>query len=89
LIRKLLVGFFSSKNGHLVIVQWPNTWIMLWLILSGLSKTVGNGTSVGIASMAAVTLLTWAYLEISSGASSFRKVLGLVVLAVTLLKIIN
>ncbi len=86
---KKLSGFFKDKNGKLAIVQRPNTLIILWLGLSGLSKVADEQISNGISILAKIFLLYWAYLEITAGDSMFRRVLGVAVLSFTIYGIIN
>jgi hypothetical protein len=84
-----LTGFFKDKDGKLSIVAWPNVPILLWLGLSILAKVANEQIRGGISALATGFLLYWAYLEITDGDSSFRRVLGAVVLIFTVFRIIS
>lgn len=77
--------FRSPKSGQLVVVQMPN--LPLWIFLAAtaarlLFQPKGSlGTIVSI--IGTVALMVWATLEITRGESPFRRVLGAVVVLVT------
>jgi hypothetical protein len=79
--------FRNPDTGEVVVAQWPN--LPLWLFLAATAVrllfrpdgVVGSVVSfVGTAS-----LLVWAVLEVARGDSPFRRVLGGVVLIGTVL----
>jgi hypothetical protein len=75
--------FWRDANGKVVVAQVPNVPLLGWLLFAGLSWIPGaeawkNGTSF----TSSAFLFVWAYLELVHGASYFRRLLGLVVLAV-------
>jgi len=72
--------FFKNKNGKITIVQWPNIWVILWAGLTVLSKVADEELRTGIAVLATLSLVFWAYLEITDGDSMFRRVLGATVM---------
>lgn len=81
--QKILEKTFKDKKGNVVIAQRPNTLIFVWLILSILSRINSlGGLKNGLALTASAALFAWAYQEITSGVNYFRKLLGIVVLAV-------
>jgi len=71
--------FFRDKKGELVIWQTPNTplwialgfWVLGFVPISQVESISKWGTSLA--------LLYWSHLEIVSGDSPFRRVLGLIV----------
>lgn len=72
-------AFFKNNSGQLVLVQAPNPP----LILAGffyLLSFASFSPLVLVSSIASkISLLYWAYLEIISGDSNFRKLLGVLV----------
>jgi len=80
--------FFADKHGRIVIFQWPNVPIIIWF-LANIAARVTSGTASKTArALATASLLVWAVLEVFYGASYFRRVLGLLVLAFTLYALI-
>jgi hypothetical protein len=74
--------FWRDADGKVVVVQVPNAPLVGWLLFAGLSWIPGtewwkNGTSY----TSSAFLFVWAYLELAHGASYFRRLLGLAVLA--------
>lgn len=85
-----LARFFTNpETGRLVIAQRPNLPLAVFLVATAvrvLSDPEGTvGTAVSVVGTAA--LLTWAGLEIARGDSPFRRVLGAVILVVTVVGI--
>lgn len=77
--KTLLDTFFKDKNGHVVILQTPNLPLIVWFVGTLLAKVIGGAV---FSALAFCALLFWALIEIGWGSSYFRRVLGLVVLAV-------
>ncbi len=74
--------FFTDKNGNVVIAQRPNLPIIIWLITSILRHTTaGSSYVVALEVIGTSALAIWAFLELVSGVNTFRKLLGLIVLA--------
>jgi len=77
--------FVDRQRGGYTVAQWPN--IPLWLFLAstlGLRIAGATGaaaTSLGV--VADVSLLAWALDEVVRGVNPFRRLLGLVVLSLT------
>ena len=78
-------SFFRDTSGRLVIVQSPNALIFIWFVLS-VANTVSRWNDHALSSIADMLLFTWAYLELVSGKSPFRKSLGAAVLAYLMVK---
>ena len=75
--------FWRDANGKVVVSQVPNVPLAGWLLFAGLSRIPGaEGWKNDTGYISSAFLFTWAYLEFVQGASYFRRVLGLVVLAV-------
>ncbi len=76
MITKRILEFFKTKDGHIVIGQFPNWPLFLatgfYFLESwgtGDWKTLG---SVGLTT----TLIYWSYLEIRFGVNGWRKFVG-------------
>ncbi|HEX5797724.1 MAG TPA: hypothetical protein VFX79_00055 [Candidatus Saccharimonadales bacterium] len=87
--KRNITKFFKNSNGRVVIVQWPNAFVLIWAGLSMLSKVANDEISANIALLATISLLIWAYLEIKNGESPFRRVLGAIVLIFIVIGIIK
>jgi hypothetical protein len=88
----VLARFFTNpETGRLVIAQWPNLPLAVFLVATAVRVMVEPegtaGTLVSIIGTAA--LLVWAALEVGRGDSPFRRVLGAVVLVVTVVGIVT
>ena len=77
-------NIFKTKQGDIVVAQWPNTplWIAVVLYLVGLypNQDLQLFSKVNMIPV----LLYWSYLEIFKGDNTFRRILGLVVAVFTL-----
>jgi|GEM_PF-743650 len=81
--------WFRTANGDIVIAQVPN--IFLWVFIgAGLFGAVAyHGFWQKAAQLIAiVSIAIWAILEIRSGVNRFRRLLGKVILACTVLTLI-
>lgn len=80
----ILTNFFTDKSGHIVIGQWPNIPLWGWMTAKLLSLLADNPALVsGFSGLSTALLVTWAYLEITSGVNGFRRLLGAVVFTAT------
>lgn len=75
----------DRTTGRVVIAQWPNAPLWTWMVATGAHVVTGVGWLSWVASAA---LVVWGALEVWSGASPFRRVLGAAVLAVAVLKLL-
>ena len=81
--------WFRSPDGRLILWQWPNPALCVWVLalvlgrfeLSATHTTVVDGVRHG-------ALLVWALDEVVRGASPFRRLLGSVVLAAQLASLV-
>jgi hypothetical protein len=74
--------FWKDKKGRVVIWQTPNVPLIGWFACLLVSRIIGGGTfSSGMSYVSTAFLFTWAYLEIVSGDSYFRRLLGAFILA--------
>ena len=77
------MSFWRDADGKVVLAQTPNLPLIGWLIFAVLAGISGAGHWRGAAGfVSSAFLFTWAYLELTQGVNYFRRLLGLVVLAV-------
>ncbi len=87
---KIIRKFFEDKNGHIVLGQTPNVWLLAWVALTLISFVVVHGKYQDILRLMRDVLLgIWAILELAKGVNYFRRALGLVVLAFTIVNLIS
>lgn len=75
----MLRRFFADKAGQIVIFEWPNVPLAIWLTASLAHKFVDGSAGSMLSVVSVVSILIWAVLEIALGHSLFRRVLGVVV----------
>jgi hypothetical protein len=89
-IKQIVAKFIRDRNGKITLWQTPNLPIIGWFICLVISHLISAGViKAGFASLSTAFLFTWAYLEITEGASYFRRVLGTVVLASVLMSFLR
>jgi hypothetical protein len=75
-------SFIRSREGKVVLWQNPNFALWAWLVLTIIARVVSNGQlHEGFQLTARAFLFAWAYMEIRTGESPFRQLLGGVVFA--------
>lgn len=84
-----LSKFFKDKNGDVVVFQPANPPIVVWAIFLVLSKITNGSVSLVLSFVSSAALIIWAVLEITSGLSPFRRVLGIVVLIFAVSSMLN
>ncbi len=83
--KSLFKQFISDKDGKESVVQPPNFPIIAWFISMGVALLVPAGyLKNGFMSLSGAFLFLWAYLEITTGVSGFRRMLGVAVLLIVL-----
>ncbi len=81
-MKAAVISLFRNKSGQYVVWQWPNLPLSVWIITKLLSMVIDSiQVDTALASVGTAFLFVWAYLEIASGASYFRRVMGVIVLA--------
>jgi hypothetical protein len=82
--------FRSRETGDIVIAQWPNVPLAVFIVARGLDWLVDPGTpwSTVLSVVGTVALVWWAVDEIVRGVNPWRRFLGAGVLAVLLVGII-
>ncbi len=84
-IKSFWNKFWYDKNGKLAVVQFPNVPLSIWLACTIIAKVISEGRIYnGLSFLGTAALIVWAYLEIISGSSYFRRLLGATVLTLTL-----
>lgn len=80
--------WFKDSRGNVVIWQRPNIPLWGWIV-TRLSDRLVHDTHVsnGLHYLGVTLLFTWSYLELTSGVNYFRRTLGLVVLAFTIISL--
>ncbi len=68
-------------HNRFVIAQRPNAPMIIAIIAMIGEKLLAGAPSQWFHAVVVIALVIWAYLEISSGANWFRRLLGTVVLA--------
>ena len=69
--------FFRDAEGRIVIAQFPNWPLWVWLGATLLEQTLASGAALSLARLISfAAIVYWAYLEIDSGVNPFRKYLG-------------
>jgi hypothetical protein len=75
--------FYKDKAGNIVLWQVPNAAVWGWMGCLVVSALLAPGQlRAGFGLLGSALLFTWAYLEVTSGATYFRRLLGAVVMAV-------
>jgi hypothetical protein len=89
-ISHIFDHIFRNKKGTVVIWQFPNAPLWGWIVASVAAMIIKHGREhAGLHLLAQAFLFAWAYLELRSGESIFRKVLGgllLIVIAISFFK---
>lgn len=81
-----MLKLFKNKDGKFVVVQAPNVALAGWFILLIAGMLIADtGLKGGLAQLSKAFLFVWAYMEIKSGASPFRRLLGAVVIAILII----
>jgi hypothetical protein len=76
-----LDAFFRDASGRLVVWQFPNPALWVWLAATVLRRSPYDSRDAELRWIGSGALIAWALDELVRGASPFRRVLGAVVLA--------
>jgi len=84
-LKSFVNKIIRDKHGKVVMWQTPNITIILWALSTLLSDITGSGRWHNLFDLVAFgALFTWAWMEIFSGSSYFRRGLGAVILIMSL-----
>lgn len=86
-MKQALDWFIRDKDGKVAVWQNPNLALWLWLGLTVLSRFLGGWWQQLVSLLALGAIIGWAFLEILSGASYFRRTLGLIVFIFSLISL--
>jgi hypothetical protein len=78
--------FWKKPDGSQGLWQTPNVPLLGWFVCMVLVHITEGHLKTGLQFLGSAFLFTWAYLEITTGVSYFRRVLGLAVLLWTVIK---
>ncbi len=81
--------FWKDKHGKVVIYQWPNVYILAWLLLTIISLFTEGTLSSVLGYVATAALVAWALLEMFAGVNYFRRSLGVIVLGWSILSLVT
>ncbi len=81
---KPLNGLLRDPNGRIVIWQWPNLPLWLWIASAITGHFLHGGAKTNVSVIGSLALAIWAILEIGWGQSRLRRVAGAIVLLVIL-----
>jgi hypothetical protein len=73
--------FFRDGSGRLVLVQVPNAALWVWLAAAVLRWSAYDSRDAELRWIGSGALIVWGLDELLRGASPFRRLLGVVVLA--------
>lgn len=80
-MKRQLRNFFTDREGRIVIGQWPNAPLIIWIGASLLNRFVSDpGVSNGLTFLAFASGGYWATLELLRGDSPFRRTVGAIAL---------
>jgi len=81
----LISNFFKNDKGEIAVWQTPNVLLFGWIAFTLLGHLLPAGRWRLLAGYLSFGLIfTWSWLEITQGVSSFRRVLGAIVLFVSI-----
>ncbi|MDA1334751.1 MAG: hypothetical protein O2794_01890 [bacterium] len=79
-------SIFKDKDGNTMITQTPNAPLIVWFVSSVLLYIPIHDKLTSVLSLVAFgSIFTWAWLELTSGVNTFRRILGASVLLVVVI----
>ncbi len=72
----------DRHSGRIVVAQWPNIWLWIFVVASLVELSTGTAGPVGagVHIVAAAALVVWAGDEVLRGVNPWRRCLGVAVL---------
>jgi hypothetical protein len=80
---------FRDKNNNVVLFQKPNLPIIVWLVCLTGGKFTNGDLQTFFELVGFGAIFTWSWLEIFQGVNYFRRILGLIVMLITIFSRIN
>lgn len=72
-----LKQFFKDKDGKWAIIAFPNGLLLAWVLLIVIGMLISDGElKNNLGRLNNAIIFVWAYLELTTGTSYFRRVLG-------------
>ncbi|WP_373539308.1 hypothetical protein [Chamaesiphon sp.] len=88
--NNLVDRLFRDNTGEIVIAQAPNIPILLWISATLLKLVFKTGkVKIALDLLAFGSILYWSFLEITQGATYFRRDLGVIVLIAIVTSVIQ
>lgn len=85
IFSKIITTLFRTKDGAVVISQFPNGPLFVWIGSTIALKVAPVNLTNLFTYLSFGALFTWAWLELTGGVNLFRRTLGAVVLAFILI----
>ncbi len=80
-LKLLVERFFKDKDGKWVILEFPNTILIMWFVTVIANMVITDiEITKSLGRLGDAVLFAWAYLELTKGSSYFRQTLGGLVL---------
>lgn len=84
-LKDYLKNMFTDSSGKIVVGQRPNLPIIGWAVFTVLTRLLSESDlRVTAQYMAFGFLFTWAWLELTQGVNNFRRLLGAIVLVMSI-----
>jgi hypothetical protein len=74
--------FRDRRTGRIVIAQFPNVPLMVWIVATALRWLVRGATDRVLGVIATIALIIWAGDEVVRGVNPWRRLLGAGVLGI-------
>jgi hypothetical protein len=88
--NNLFDRMFRDNTGEIVVAQAPNIPILVWIAATLLKLVFKTGqVKIALDVLAFGSLLYWSFLEITQGATYFRRDLGVIVLIALMVSVIE
>jgi len=88
--NNLFDRLFRDNTSEVVVAQAPNIPILVWIAATLLKLVFKTGqVNIALDVLAFGSLLYWSFLEITQGATYFRRDLGVVVLITLMVSVIE
>ncbi|MCY7335764.1 MAG: hypothetical protein LH613_06060 [Chamaesiphon sp.] len=88
--NNLFDRLFRDNTGEIVVAQAPNIPILVWIAATLLKLVFKTGqVKIALDVLAFGSLLYWSFLEITQGATYFRRDLGVIVLIALMISVIE
>lgn len=89
-LKNLFDKLFKNDKGQIVVAQFPNIPIICFIVFYILSLVFKSNRPTHLFKALAIgSIFTWAWLELFYGVNYFRRLLGLVVLIITITSLIS